>query len=327
MKIMEILSLLVVLIVIMISLGCVNTPDNSVDSSIDVQIEDSTDTLIDDSTDTLIDDSTDDSSGTMIGSEPETITDSTSENKISEDLTDLNSDNIIYSPLPGTSWQWQLSGTINTKYNVEMYDVDLVETPQSIIDQLHQEGRKVICYFSAGSWEEFRDDANDFPKSILGNTLEGWPDEKWLDVSNYNLFANVMEERLDLAVEKGCDGVEPDNVDGYLNENGFDLNYQDQLEYNQWLTTEAHKRGLSIGLKNDLDQIDDLVDYFDFAVNEQCFEYDECEMLVPFIEHGKAVFGVEYELEPENFCEEANQMDFSWLKMEYDLDGGRIGCS
>jgi hypothetical protein len=31
--------------------------------------------------------------------------------------------------------------------------------------------------------------------------------------------------------------------------------------------------------ENDLDQINGLAAYFDFAVNEQCFEYSECAAL------------------------------------------------
>jgi hypothetical protein len=34
---------------------------------------------------------------------------------------------------------------------------------------------------------------------------------------------------------------------------------------------------------------------------------------------GKAVFGVEYELEPEQFCLQANTDDFDFLKENWDL--------
>ena len=257
------------------------------------------------------------------------------ENIQSENSMEYTNDTLIvgeeeagdwYKPRPGTSWQWQLSEEINTSYDVDLYDIDLEETPQSVIDELHSKGRKVICYFSAGSWEEFRDDANDFPEEVLGETLEGWEDEKWLDVSNYQKFSDTMEARLDLAVQKECDGVEPDNMDGYTNDNGFDLSYEDQVVYSKWIADEAHERNLSVGLKNGLEQVKDVIDYFDFEINEQCFQYGECEELLPFIEEEKAVFGVEYELETSEFCEEANESLFSWLKMDYDLDGGRISC-
>ncbi len=70
----------------------------------------------------------------------------------------------------------------------------------------------------------------------------------------------------------------------------------------------------------------DLVDHFEWALNEQCFEYDECELLLPFIKIGKAVFGVEYELKPEIFCEKANAMNFDWLYKDWDLTAKRKSC-
>ena len=37
---------------------------------------------------------------------------------------------------------------------------------------------------------------------------------------------------------------------------------------------------------------------FDWALNEECVQYQECDQLTPFIEAGKAVFGVEYQGDP-----------------------------
>ncbi|MEK6911137.1 MAG: endo alpha-1,4 polygalactosaminidase [Nanoarchaeota archaeon] len=251
----------------------------------------------------------------------------TNKSESKEIQTDEESVNISWwKPKPNTSWQWQLKGTINQNYDVDMYDLDLFDNSKEVINALKNKGIKVICYFSAGSYENWRIDKDDFPNEVQGKILEGWEDEKWLDISKIDLLAPIMKKRLDLAVEKGCDGVEPDNVDGYLNDNGFDLSYQNQLDYNKWLAEEAHKRGLTVGLKNDLEQIPELVNYFDFALNEQCFEYDECESLLLFIEQDKAVFGVEYELQPIEFCNKAIKLNFDWLKMEYDLDGRRISC-
>jgi len=231
-----------------------------------------------------------------------------------------------WQPSPRTSWQWQLSGTIDTSFDVQMYDIDLFDAPQSVIDQLHADSRVVICYFSAGSWEDWRPDAAQFPESLLGEDLEGWPGERWLDIRALPILGPLMAARLDLAKQKGCDGVEPDNVDGYSNTTGFPLSYEDQLAYNTWLAEEAHARGLSIGLKNDLAQIADLLAEFDWALNEQCFQYDECDLLLPFVQSGKAVFGVEYELEPEEFCSQANTMDFDWLRKNWELDAWQISC-
>jgi len=38
-----------------------------------------------------------------------------------------------------------------------------------------------------------------------------------------------------------------------------------------------------------IEQIPDLVDVFDFAVNEQCVKYDECDVYAPFVRAGKPV--------------------------------------
>jgi len=92
------------------------------------------------------------------------------------------------------------------------------------------------------------------------------------------------------------------------------------------LAEQAHRRGLSIGLKNDLDQVADLVHDFDWALNEQCWQYNECDMLLPFVENGKAVFGVEYQGNPTIFCPPLNAMEFSWLKKTWDLDSWLQDC-
>ncbi len=209
---------------------------------------------------------------------------SDSNNEIPNNSVTLTSD---------TSWQWQLQGTINTTYNVDLYDIDLFDSNETLINTLHNEGKIVICYFSAGSYEEWRDDNSSFPAEILGNDLDGWAGEKWLDISN-DLVKPIMSARLDLAVQKGCDGVEPDNMDAYINNSGFALSAQDQIDYNKFIANEANNRGLLVGLKNDMDQIVELEPYFDFSVNEQCHEYNECDLLQPFVDANKAVFNAEY---------------------------------
>jgi hypothetical protein len=219
----------------------------------------------------------------------------------------------IWQPEPGTSWQIQLQGEVNTQYAVTMYDLDLFDTPLEIINDLHEQERMVICYFSAGTREDWRDDAGDFPAEVIGEPLAEWEGENWLDIRQIDLLEPIMLARLDLAVEKGCDGVDADNVDAYTNPTGFPLSDDDQLVYNRWLAAMAHPRGLSIGLKNDLNQIGELVEDFDWALNEQCFFYNECDYLLPFIEAGKAVFGIEYEGDPAEYCPLAKQMGFSVL--------------
>ena len=125
---------------------------------------------------------------------------------------------------------------------------------------------------------------------------------------------------------KGFDAIEPDNIDGYTNSTGFPLTAQDQITYNTFLATSAHQRGLSIGLKNDIDQVTTLLPLFDWALNEQCFEYQECDKLIAFITAGKAVFNVEYNLQTHAFCPQANAMNFNSLKKNLQLDAFRVPC-
>jgi len=230
------------------------------------------------------------------------------------------------TPKINTTWQWQLRGSLNTTYHVDLYDVDLFDTTSDEIQALHNANKKVICYFSAGSYEDWRADASSFSSAIKGNKLDEW-DELWLDIRNSSLRA-IMKNRIALASTKGCDGVEPDNVDGYLNNTGFTLTSKQQLEYNIFLANEAHKNSLSIGLKNDLDQIATLVEYFDFAVNEQCHEFNECDTLQPFIQANKPVFNAEYlgayqdntAGARDRLCSESISQNFQTLILPLNLD-------
>ena len=203
-----------------------------------------------------------------------------------------------WSPAVGDTWQWQLRGTINTRYDGAVYDVELLDVAQAPIDQLHRQGRRVVCYFSAGSSEDFRSDAGAFQPADMGSKLEGWAGERWLDIRSANVRQFMTQRRLDLAVAKGCDGVEPDNVDGYANSTGFALTASDQLDYNRFLATEAHRRNLKVGLKNDLEQVA-------LLVNEQCHEFGECDKLRPFTAAAKPVFNAEYRADYRNNTGEA----------------------
>jgi hypothetical protein len=232
----------------------------------------------------------------------------------------------VWRPAPRTTWQWQLTGSpIDTSLDVQMYDLDLFDTDAAFVSALHAQGRKAICYMSAGTWENWRSDASSFPASVKGQG-NGWPGEKWLDIRNLDVLGPIMEARLDACKAKGFDGVEPDNVDGYANSTGFPLTGADQIAFNTFFANAAHARGLSVGLKNDLDQVRALEPLFDWALNEECFRYNECVALTPFVQAGKAVFHVEYSREPAAFCPATTALGFSSMKKKLNLDAYRIAC-
>ena len=107
-------------------------------------------------------------------------------------------------------------------------------------------------------------------------------------------IVKLMINRLDMAVVIGCDGVELDNVDAFVNDTGFNITQQDALTYTRTLANEAHLRGLAVALKNNVELVPEAVAYFDLLINEECFEWNECEGYLPVIQAGKPVFNAEY---------------------------------
>jgi hypothetical protein len=148
--------------------------------------------------------------------------------------------------------------------------------------------------------------------------------------AGHHILGPIITARFQLAKSKGCDGVEPDNVDGYdttaHESSGLPLTYADQIAYNERIADLAHSLGMSVGLKNDINQTTDLEPFFDWALSEQCFQYGECQYFAPFTQAGKAVFEVEYSLATSAFCAEANALNFNALRKRNSLDAYRVAC-
>ncbi|WP_416977334.1 endo alpha-1,4 polygalactosaminidase [Streptomyces sp. T028] len=232
----------------------------------------------------------------------------------------------LWKPRPGLAWQWQLNSRVDPSVDVPVYDIDGFENTAADVARLHRDGRKVICYINVGAWENFRPDKDDFPSSVLGRQ-NGWAGERWLDIRKISVLRPLMERRFDMCRDKGFDAVEPDLVEGYGNRTGFPLTAHDQLRYNRMIAKLAHDRGMSVGLKNDLPQIPQLLADFDFAVNEECAQYGECARLTPFIEAGKAVFHVEYAEPTSGFCAESRRLRLSSMRKKPELGVWREPCT
>ncbi|MFF3323913.1 endo alpha-1,4 polygalactosaminidase [Streptomyces sp. NPDC002889] len=230
-----------------------------------------------------------------------------------------------WQPRPGLAWQWQLQGKIDHSVDVPVYDIDGFENDAATVRRLHREGRKVICYINVGAWESFRPDRDDFPESVRGGP-NGWEGERWLDIRQLDVLRPLMAKRFDMCRDRGFDAIEPDLLDGHLNDTGFPLTAVHQLAYNRMIARLAHDRGLSVGLKNDLPQVPELVREFDFAVNEECAEFDDCEALEPFVAAGKAVFHVEYAVPVGRFCEQVERLGFSSMRKRLELGVWRQPC-
>lgn len=231
---------------------------------------------------------------------------------------------------PTMAWHIDLENPVNVDVAADVFDIDLFDNlPEETdtIATLHAKGKKVICYFSAGTDEPARPDHGRIPPAAIGKKMADW-DEYWLDVRNDGVRA-VMANRIRLAKRAGCDGVDPDNVDGYANATNFPLQATDQLDFNRYIAEVAHANGLLVGLKNDTEQIAALQPTFDFAVNEQCFKYNECETERAFTRAGKSVLNIEYGslTQLRRFCPAANQYGFFTILSARDrLDGTFERC-
>jgi hypothetical protein len=225
-------------------------------------------------------------------------------------------------PRRSQAWQWQLSGPLDLSVDVPIYDVDGASTTAAQISALHQKGRKVICYFNAGAAQK----GESYPESVLGKALEDWPDEHWLDIRRLDTLKPIVTRKIAACAAKGFDAVEPDNVDGYANDSGFPLTAAHQLAFNRMVAGVAHQHGLSVALKNDLAQVEQLESAFDFAINEQCAQYGECARLIPFVQAGKAVLHVEYNLAPSAFCAKTKVYGFSSMRKPENLGAARQPC-
>ncbi|PVI08216.1 carbohydrate-binding module family 1 protein [Periconia macrospinosa] len=260
----------------------------------------------------------------------------------------------------GQKWQIILGGIPDMSkaplapLDATVWDVDLFDNDASNIKALKATGDAVVCYFSAGTVEDWRDDVKDFPSVDVGKVLPEWPNEKWIRTGSSKV-REIMSKRIKLASDKGCDAIDPDNcrrriirlqtvripdieftltiiLDGYQNDNGLNLRNTDAIDYIRWMQKEAAKYNMQIGLKNAIDIVDALTPYIDFAVNEQCAQLMECERYAAFLATNKPVFHIEYPT-PLNssqanttFCLGPGTLGMSTILKNLLLDGLTVYC-
>jgi hypothetical protein len=231
-----------------------------------------------------------------------------------------------WQPSGELNWQMQFTGKIDKSVAAAAYDIDAFETSSALVAKLHALGRHVACYIDAGSWENFRPDADRYPASVKGKTMDGWPDERWLDIRQIDVLAPILDDRIAICAAKGFDAVEFDNVDGYSNKTGFPLTADDQLGFDRWLADSAHGAGLAVGLKNTPSLAAQLEPKFDFSIVEQCVEYSECGSFKPFLDVDKPVLDIEYSVKPATFCPRAARLGIFAMRKHLELDAWRRLC-
>ena len=239
-------------------------------------------------------------------------------------------------------------------FDIDIYQDGKCYTPNNYgvlntaaVGALHALGDKVIGYIDAGTAETWRPDYPQYQSfnsscggCLLGKSVGGFRDEFWLNINTNVSGTNpntgqtetaqqfILDElaaRLAKARSAGVDAIEFDNVDGYQNKTGLTISAATQEQFDAAIANLAHTAGFAVGLKNDLGQANDLEPYFDFAINEQCWEYRECNFPAPGLQiwpssYGKAVFNVEYKLATPKFCPQANSSSYNFNSILKDVN-------
>lgn len=232
-------------------------------------------------------------------------------------------------PPPGTPFQIELDGGVPEDPGARIVEVDW-QASASDVAVLHANGVYVVCYLSAGTVEDYRPDAADFPESVIGTTLPDWPDERYLDIHELDSLEPLWAARLDTCSTKGFDAVDPDNIDSYQNASGFPLTADDAVAAMEWLAGAAHGRGMAIGQKNAPELTPLLINMLDFAVTEECLTQGWCDEMAPYVNAGKPVLAIEYVEDGatlDALCPAAEAERLSLLVTTLDLPGTGERCA
>lgn len=207
-----------------------------------------------------------------------------------------------WTPTTADRLHLQFQGPLDVPDWATLVEVDGADTTTSQVRDLRQRGLRAACYVSAGTRESWRADADRFPAAVVGRRLADWPGERWIDVRRLEALGPIMRDRIAQCARKGFDAIEFDNVDGWTNDTGFAITRADSRRYLRWLIDQGHRHGLAVGLKNALGLVRDLADEVDWALNEQCVQYDECGRYAPLVRRGIPVFVLEYRGSQARMC-------------------------
>jgi hypothetical protein len=225
------------------------------------------------------------------------------------------------------TWQAQLSGAVDPSLDVNLFYLDSDFTSAAVVSQLRAKGKLVLCYVSAGTFEPWRKDANDFPESVLGEPLADYPREQWLDVRAPSV-RKLMQARLATMAMAGCDGVYPSSLEAHLHSSGFDITRSDMVAYAGWFATEIHAHGMSAGLSVSADLIPDVEHAYDWALAIDCLSSSGCTPWAPVRQSGRAVLLVEFgdSSDTGHVCDAAASLGFDAIIKRPAFDGFRVGC-
>lgn len=199
----------------------------------------------------------------------------------------------ITLPPAGGAPDYQLGGAYDPPDGVEIVARDRGAQPA--------EGLYSICYVNG--FQTQPDEQDLWPEDLLlhdesGTPLvdAGWPDEVLLDTSmasKRDRIVDIIAPWIRGCADAGFDAVEFDNLDSFTRSLGA-LTSDDNTALAVSLVQTAHNAGLPAGQKNAAELTATLHDAarFDFAVAEECAQFDECTSFTDV--YGDHVIAIEY---------------------------------
>ncbi|MEU1486584.1 endo alpha-1,4 polygalactosaminidase [Streptomyces sp. NPDC005752] len=201
----------------------------------------------------------------------------------------------VLLPTAGMVFDYQIGGGYTPPDGVRAVSRDREDEPVP--------GQYNVCYVNAfqvqpGALDWWKDTHPDLLLHDGEGELiidEGWG-EALLDTSTADRrtqLAEIVGEWIDGCAKNGFQAVEPDNLDSFERSKG-ELTQEHNAAFAQALAARAHRDGLAIGQKNTTDLLDRHAAIgFDFAVTEECAQYDECDAYADA--YDDRVFAIEYE--------------------------------
>ncbi|MFI0960209.1 endo alpha-1,4 polygalactosaminidase [Streptomyces sp. NPDC021080] len=178
-------------------------------------------------------------------------------------------------PPPHAGFDYQIGGAYPPAADVRIVSRDRSSSPAR--------GLYNICYVNA--FQAQPEERGQWPADLLLRDGDGKVvvDKDWnealLDIRTPDKRRRVaarVDRWIDECADKGFDAVEPDNYDSYTRSRKL-LTADDATAFITLLSRHAHTRHLAIGQKNTVELAGLRARTgLDFAVAEECGEYDEC---------------------------------------------------
>ncbi|WP_327399369.1 endo alpha-1,4 polygalactosaminidase [Streptomyces sp. NBC_01288] len=181
----------------------------------------------------------------------------------------------VQLPPPHADFDYQIGGAYPPPAGVRIVSRDRTASPAP--------GLYTICYVNA--FQAQPDERASWPADLLLRDADGEVvvDEDWgealLDIgtaAKRERVAARVNRWIDGCAAKGFDAVEPDNYDSYTRSDDL-LTANDATAFITLLSRHAHARHLAIAQKNTVELAGlRKKTGLDFAIAEECAEYDEC---------------------------------------------------